>query len=620
LPHNNTYKYPFFTKLQNITNNNEAYAYYRIVIPSIFSNASASNTFISEIDLFQYSETSDIISPYLKPIITKTHILYQSNIVRYSPSIGSQTVFQIADLCGNLINNCNINNGFWTNNIIYGAGSNAITSTSFDGNTMIATTLNGNALCLTNDTLNSSLNFDISFNGINLVTNIGENIYSSCSNGQRILLGGNGGNVITYNTLTANGSSIWTKTLNANTLFTKVNGLASNPGFGRLYIPNRIYFNPGEEISLISPTNYNSELSSNNNISINLNNTNVSIVQKITLPTSTIINGILGPTGITGPVGVGYGGCFGSTGKTGIMGPTGCTIIGYFGCTGDFSVTGQTGITGTTGNFGITGGTGNTGITGPIGNTGTLGATGKTGMTGATGLLQNNGWEQNEEQSIYFNNAINIKNNFVENSFFVLNVNENINMNNLNVKNINSNIIIAKSNIISNSITSSGGGSGGGENAISLHGNVYFNKQIIVNKKTFAKKIKINRLNQYISKTNINNTLNTINIDYVNANEVYSINVTELIEINNNFTCVINNFVLSNENKIYKLKLIIDYNNLSNRFYCINLMINNVLYEVNFTAGNPVLNINNKILIEEFSIFYMNNSIWKILCKTQKFN
>ena len=619
LPHNNTYKYPIFTKLQNITNNNEAYAYYRIVIPSIFSSASASNTFISEIDLFQYSATSDIISPYLKPIITKTHILYQSNIVRYSSSIGSQTVFQIADLSGNLINNCYINNGYWTNNIIYGAGSNAITSTSFDGSTMIATTLNGNVLSLTNDTLNSSLNFDISFNGTNFVTNIGENIYSSCSNGQRILLGGNGGNVITYNTLTANGSSIWTNTLNANTLFTKVNGLASNPGYGRLYIPNRIYLNPGEEISLISPTNYNSRLSSKNNISINLNNTDASIVQKITLPTSTIINGILGPTGITGPVGVGYGGCYGPTGFFGIMGPTGSTIIGSFGCTGNNSLTGETGTIGTIGQTGITGYTGGTGTIGTIGQTGITGYTGQTGIYGPTGAFQTNEWlsNNNNNNSIYFNNTINVGREYgiINNLFSALNVFENFNTHNLNITNISSNIVFAKESISSSSLIDN-------ENAIKLHGNAYFNKQIIVNNKTFANKLKINQLNQPVLKTSNVDAflLNTINLNYINANEVYWIDALNLNNINDNFTCVLNNFPTTNENKVYKLKLIINYNNLSNRFFCIQLKIHDFLYNVHFTAGNPVLNSINTLLIEEFSIFYINNSIWKIVCKTQKYN
>ena len=93
------------------------------------------------------------------------------------------------------------------------------------------------------------------------------------------------------------------------------------------------------------------------------------------------LNGIMGPTGITGPTGC--TGITGDTGPTGITGDTGCTgITGDTGTTGD---TGPTGITGDTGCTGITGDTGPTGTTGHTGCTGITGDTGPTGITGDTG-------------------------------------------------------------------------------------------------------------------------------------------------------------------------------------------------------------------------------------------
>lgn len=610
-PPNNTYKYPFFVKLQNIYNNNNAYAYYRFVFPSIFPSGTISNTFISELDLFQNSPTSDIISPYIKPIVTKTHVLYQTNITRFSVITGEQTVYQVADLCGNLINNCYINNGYYTNNIIFGAGSNNITSTCFDGQNMVATTLNGKITYLNNNSLNTTLNFDISLNGTNIVTNINSNIYSSCYNGQRIILGGYGGNVITYNTMNSVGSSnIWSKSLNANSIFTKVNGLASNPGFGFQYIPNRIYLNPGEQLSVISPKNYNSCLSSKNTISMDLNNTE--LVQTITMPTATIIIGILGPTGATGSQGKGHGGCFGINGVQGVYGPTGDNVVGPIGITGFKSLTGSTGISGHTGNVGFTGFIGSIGLKGVSGPTGITGATGYIGYIGTTGELQNDGWSlvtNNNNNNIYLNANISIGSPSILNA---VNITGNMNAHNITSNNINISSNLSISNCLNiGNIT--------GNNQMNVNGNVFCNS-IDISGSSYIKKLKINQLNKPIFNNFICDA-SSLMIDFRNSNETYYIDIANT-NIVTNFTCILTNFSYSNIDKTYKLKLMIDYKNVLSfeRNYCIDFIINGIKYNIYFTSGNPIIYSNTTILIEEISIVCLNNSIWRILCKTIKYD
>jgi hypothetical protein len=610
-PPNNIYKYPFFVKLQNIYNNNNAYAYYRFVFPSIFAGGTISNTFISELDLFQNSPTSDIISPYIKPIVTKTHVLYQTNITRFSVITGEQTVYQVADLCGNLINNCYINNGYYTNNIIFGAGSNNITSTCFDGQNMVATTLNGKITYLNNNSLNTALNFDISLNGTNIVTNINSNIYSSCYNGQRIILGGYGGNVITYNTMNSVGSSnIWSKSLNANSIFTKVNGLASNPGFGFQYIPNRIYLNPGEQLSVISPKNYNSCLSSKNTISMDLNNTE--LVQTITMPTATIIIGILGPTGATGSQGKGHGGCFGINGVQGVYGPTGDNVVGPIGITGFKSLTGSTGISGHTGNVGFTGFIGSIGLKGVSGPTGITGATGYIGYIGTTGELQNDGWSlvtNNNNNNIYLNANISIGSPSILNA---VNITGNMNAHNITSNNINISSNLSISNCLNiGNIT--------GNNQMNVNGNVFCNS-IDISGSSYIKKLKINQLNKPIFNNFICDA-SSLMIDFRNSNETYYIDIANT-NIVTNFTCILTNFSYSNIDKTYKLKLMIDYKNVLSfeRNYCIDFIINGIKYNIYFTSGNPIIYSNTTILIEEISIVCLNNSIWRILCKTIKYD
>jgi hypothetical protein len=260
----------FLIKLQNIYSNTTAYQYYRFVFPSLFPGGNLTYVRVSNLDLFYENIHSTTINRYIKPIITPTHVLYQTNIIPFSENTGNQIVYQVTDLCGNLISNNMLNNGYIHNSIIYGSPNTNITSGCFDGENYIITPMNGNICYMNTLALNTNFDFDISVNGIIINNNINGNVYSSCFNGQRIVLGGTGGNVITYSPIiTKNPDGNFANSLNANLLFNSVYSVSSNSGYGHVYIPNRIYFNPGDKISIVTPKSYNKSINSST-ISMNL--------------------------------------------------------------------------------------------------------------------------------------------------------------------------------------------------------------------------------------------------------------------------------------------------------------------------------------------------------------
>jgi len=284
-PPTNTSVKPVLIQLRNTFTNTINVRWYRLVVTSIFPGGSLTYARISEMDLYESNSNTLTVDHNIKPILTKTHVLHPTTIIPFSASMGKQTVYNITDLDCNLISNNTINNGSYNTNIINGLETDIITSTCFDGQSLIATPKTGNICYISNDNLNTNLNFDISLNGSLLTKNITGNVYASCFNGQRILLGGEGGNVITYSTTLNNSpDGVFKAAINANNLMTKVNGLASNSGYGFVYVPNRIYMNPGDKVSVIAPKSYNKNLSGTNTISMNLNN--ATIVKNINLPSS----------------------------------------------------------------------------------------------------------------------------------------------------------------------------------------------------------------------------------------------------------------------------------------------------------------------------------------------
>jgi hypothetical protein len=624
----NTTQYPFFIKLRNIYSNNSAYQCYRFVIPSIFPGGSLSYVRVSELDLFCTNSNSDTISPFIKPIITKTNVLYQTNIIPFSNSTKKQTVYQIADLCGNLIDNLTVNINNYTNNIIYGALNNNITSSTFDGDNLIVTPISGNICYINNQNLNTKLNFDISLNGNVILSGI-STVYASCFNGQRILLGGTGGNVITYNaSLTNNINKTFTSTLNANRLFSTVYGLASNSGYGFVYSPNRIYFSPGDKLTVVAPKSYNKNIFNNNTISMNLNNVN--IIKNITLPTPVVIYGLVGTTGTVGPTGPGF---LGNTGFTGVTGPIGITGNSPTGFTGDAFI-GRTGPTGSFGPTGITGYNGNTGNYGDAGYLGFNGTTGTTGTTGPAGPIDQSLWKFNGS-SIYTTGNVGLGTN---NPNYTLDVSGNINVNGSIIvpqPNISSNIS-ANHIIIGNTFLHPNTNT-----AMDVKGNAKIDGYLLINKTPNSTSLPSQNNyvidvsgNMRVSSIQAKNTYqyfflpktilpHIITLDYnTGGNFYFSIDNTILT----NFTTEILNFPISQLpfSSIF-VNLLIDYSQMPNEyFYCDRLLIFGSEYVPNFNGGNPKQLYSNfsttHMYIQQFTIVCVNGTIWKVFCDGTAYN
>ena len=118
-------------------------------------------------------------------------------------------------------------------NVVYGLGSGIVTSGCFDGYNHIVGANNGNVSLVLNANSYTNFNFDSSFNSTSLVSGL-TTVHGACFNKQFTLLGGTGGNVITYNALVS-GSGGYSSTFqntNASSIFTQVNGIASNSGYG----------------------------------------------------------------------------------------------------------------------------------------------------------------------------------------------------------------------------------------------------------------------------------------------------------------------------------------------------------------------------------------------------
>lgn len=623
---------PYLIKMKNIYSNQQRYQYYRIVIPSIFSGGSLTYTRISEFDFFIENPNSKIVSPYLKPIITRTHILYPTSIIQLSTTQGKQTIYNITDLKGGAVSNNTINNGSILTNIINGANNNIITGTAFDGQNLIATTLQGNICYINNNSLNTNQSFDISINGVIINKKITGNTYSCCFNGKYIILGGggegngNGSNVITYGPpLQTNPDASFNNSINANTLFTKVWGVASNSGYGPTYIGNRIYFNPGDKISLVAPKAYNKNLTNNNTFSFNLNNTN--IIQNIVLPSATTIINYFGPAGVTGPYGLqGANGVLGPTGSAGSYGPTG--ICGLRGDTGRCGLTGNTGynnVVGCIGNTGINGYIGLTGPSGIIGLTGCKGYsypilpgfTGSVGSTGSRGPIDTQRWVTNDiNKNIYTTGVVGI-NNPTPNPTYILDVSGGVD--------IKGDITISGGVEISNNINTQKLiiGKRIGSKTVDVSGSMIISNRLLINKGTitpgflldisgafYAKGVNTNS----IRKNRIEPTLidsMSITMDYSIGDCIYMNMGSTIVS---NFSTIIQNPPIV-DNRDNKITLIIDYSNSGiDRYYCDKLVIGGVTVYPLFNGGNPsVIYTTTGCIIQEFSIIRVGNS-YRIFC------
>lgn len=615
----------FVIKLQNIYSNNASYQYYRIVFRSIFPGGSQTFTRVSELDLFYENENSNIISRYIKPIITPTHVLYQTNIIPFSANTGKRIVYQVTDLYGNLVTNNRINNGSIYNSIVNGLPNTQITSGCFDGENYIITSMSGNVCYMNTQSLNTNFNFDTSLNNIAINDNISGNVYSSCFNGQRIVLAGTGGNVITYSPIISkNPNGQFVNSLNANSLFSTVYGVASNSGYGPIYIPNRIYFNPDEKITVVGPKSYNKAITSSTCISLGLNNyvpqTNVSI------PTNTIIYGIMGPYGERGIVGehtMGSMGEYGYSGLHGVQGP-----YGPDGCHGDIGEIAETGVQGVIGNEGPTGPRGHIGFNGFNGFDGLTGTFGPTGPK-EYGPVDEKLWNP-DLNKVTTNGNVFISSTSSPTSFDnALNIVGNLNTNNeLTTEHIqlNNNIVTHKFVI------------GKPLDIVDLHpyvvfdisGNVSINNKLIINSPSlssntyscdvsgivYTKRIlKNNIMTNYSIPSNISE--NTITIDFDKSNTFY---VDIGNTITSNFTCILNNYNFHGFGNVLKIKMVLDYKNASfERYFCKFVNINGIDYTITYTQGDPIAIFSNSLstnlYIQNLTIITsIGGGIWKVIC------
>jgi len=659
---------PFLIKLNNIYSNTQPYQYFRLVVPSIFAGGSLTYTRISEFDLFIENPNSRIISPYLKPVVTRTHVLYPTTIIPFSVNTKKQTVYLMTDLCGNFVSNNTINNGSITTNIVTGAYSNIITSTAFDGQNLIATTLQGNVCYANNGSLNTNQTFDVSLNGVLINKKITGNVYSSCFNGKYFLLGGNGTNVITYGPSLQNSpDASFNATINANNLFTTVWGLASNSGYGPVYIGNRIYFNPGDKISLVAPKAYNKNLSNNNTFSFNLNNT--VIVQNIVLPSApTIIyyfgpTGPSGPQGPTGPQGSAILGATGQIGRTGVLGPMGPTgfagptgAIGKIGSTGTVGNTGARGASGNTGSVGYTGtmgSTGDTGFKGPIGITGHMGDliqgnygdTGFVGPMGPTGLI-GPGYTGQQGPSNYIKGGTGYlgptgHHGQIDTQYWNLNTLTNTiyTLSNVGIENpspnyiidiggdlgIGGNLAVSQTTLINGNTTAHSLviGKSTGTRTLDVSGNMKISQHLLINTRTitppfildvngavFMKSINTFGINKNIVVPSIID-VSYIRVDYSLGDCLY---VNPGSTISSNFSMFIENLptIANRDNKI---TLIIDYTNAGiNRFYCNRIVLGGTTVYPFFNGGNPsMIYTTVSYVVQEFSIIKVGSS-YRIFC------
>lgn len=607
----NTYNYPFIVKFRNLFSNTINYNYYRIVIPSIFSGGSTTYTRISECDLYYENQNTRTLDSHIKPIVTKTHVLHPTTIVPFSTTTKKQVIYQITDLYGNLISNSSsINNGFYNNNIIAGLNGSPPSSYVFDGQNLLVSSISGNINYINNNSINTNLNFDISMNSSMFSSNINGNIYTSCFNGKQIIFGGKGGNVITYcPPLSTGATTSLYSSLNANQIFTSVNGLASNNDYGFVCSPNRIYFNPGEKISVVAPRAYNKNISNMNTFNIGLNTSN--LIQKVVLPSAGFLFTVFGHAGPTGPVGI-----------DGIGGP-----IGYSGPAGCVGKTGPVGIIG---------------VLGPLGaDPGASGCTGAPGIIGYTGTIDTQLWNytDNSKRSIYTSGNVQIG---TSDATQTIDISGNLNITGTihstiarfsNIVSINNNLSIGKQY---NSTTT---------NVLDVSGNVIFNNSMIINNPitvhstqnsyvldisgtTRIKTLFANKIYNYISIPTLLNSGN-ITVDYKSGDIFYIDAGSTFTE---NFYCIIENLPLSSiPFSSITITILLDYINTPlDRYYCDRLQIGGNMYNPNFNGGNPVAisefnsSTNTYIItykyIQKFSIIVVNGTIWKVFCDSDKYS
>jgi hypothetical protein len=249
----NDWKYPFVAFPLNIASNTASYSHYRIVFDKSFGGTHVA---VADVSLFAANANSATLNTLIRPIVLKNAVLHPTQLLSVDGT--KHNIYQITDLAGNLLRDLFINDHS-VNNIVYGANANLLTSSCFDGSFHVVGSSGATLSYLSNEASNTHFNFDTSFNSATLTATGLTSIYGLCYNRQFIVAAGAGGSMITYGVLKPGVAPTW-KATNASNLFTQVNGVASNPGYGFAVTPNTLYLKYTDKLSIISPVSYNPAL------------------------------------------------------------------------------------------------------------------------------------------------------------------------------------------------------------------------------------------------------------------------------------------------------------------------------------------------------------------------
>lgn len=249
---NNDWKYGWTSFPVNIYNNTTSYSYYRVVFQSSYGQTYVA---VADLSIFYESGGSKTLDTKMRPIVMKNAILHPTQILSVDGTF--LNVYQLTDLNCNLIKNLYIN-GNYVKNVVFGLAGGLVSAACFDGYRHLVASNNGSIVQVPNVNSYTNYNFDGSFNNASLSSGLTA-VHGACFNKQFVLLGGTGGSVITYNHLVDGSggySSTWQAT-NAGAIFTQVNGIASNSGYGHVVVPSSIYLYQTDKLSIVAPKSYN---------------------------------------------------------------------------------------------------------------------------------------------------------------------------------------------------------------------------------------------------------------------------------------------------------------------------------------------------------------------------
>ena len=561
-PPNNTNGYPFLVIPRNI-NIGATYQYYRIVIPAVFGNGATTFAEIAEFDIYTATSATNQLNYLTRPIVTKTHVLHPTNLINVQ-GIGYPTFYIATDLCGNQINNYYLNQAGYANSLVYGLGAAYPVAQTFDGQNYLVLANSGAATYLSNQAANTTLNFSPTYNGTTIQTNITQ-AYAAAYNKRSILLGGANGQIgsITYATLGMGSSPIFRAT-NAAALFTAVYGLASNSGYGPVYVPNAIYMKPQEKISIIGPKAYPSAVS---NTAITMNLTNAQILTNITNSLNSIA--IYGATGPQGPPGA--------------IGTQGLSPIGPVGWVGQIGYIGQQATSGSQGQIGYFGLVGPTGPKAPywqvLGNS--ISYPSKIGINNSAPSYE-----------VDISGTTNITSIAAAGLGQVL---QNIQVGGISTMqtqvDISGSMVVSNSMILGGTTTPPGGG------------------LFIIGSQSISNISYMNQIIENLSQGAPDNIGNLV-LDISQTNSW----VLDMSNCPNNIACQINNIPSILITGIIYLTIYLDYSQSSSPGYYINsIIIGSQTYTLLFENGSPSNTINKTYIKQSIKIFITNSQIVRIL-------